>query len=571
MKKDKKGILKSFMLTMVALGISLVLLWVVFYYLTVGVVRSNLELQAETGSEAIIENVEEELLELEDSAYLIGNNKIIADMAVTTDLRRFFEMGSSFVRENTSMISGIRNADNIVVFNKDGQFYRIKGTVSNTALKRIFYMMKNGDDQTLTVTSNKNTYIGLYKPVFSMRGIPDENSEQENAGYIALLMEQSGIERLISPFSDMDYLGTALFSGNRLLCSSNNIKDEDMEELEKDSVFVKDKEIGLSGYRLTVYSMSTLSESVSRYFRIIMPITVLILGMVVAFFIGYLRRHMIDPINKVVLNTQNNENQYLPYTGEQYFDGLVDHVNDMMNQIKDREKALYDSEVKIKKTELEKETTLMLLLKKQISAHFTVNTMNVVRALINRGEKEAAARICDELSTLLRYANAGDKKISLLEEFFVLEQYVGIMQARFPGKIEADIDEEDSLADIFIPRMLIQPIVENAIIHGLAGEKGKVMVYAVSDEETVTITVVDDGKGMDEETLRTLIERIYSDDQSESDVIEHVALRNIQKRIRMVCGTGYGISIESSVGAGTTVSVKLPIENDASHRLFAGT
>ena len=568
MKKDKKGILKSFMLTMVALGISLVLLWVVFYYLTVGVVRSNLELQAETGSEAIIENVEEELLELEDSAYLIGNNKIIADMAVTTDLRRFFEMGSSFVRENTSMISGIRNADNIVVFNKDGQFYRIKGTVSNTALKRIFYMMKNGDDQTLTVTSNKNTYIGLYKLVFSMRGIPDENSEQENAGYIALLMEQSGIERLISPFSDMDYLGTALFSGNRLLCSSNNIKDEDMEELEKDSVFVKDKEIGLSGYRLTVYSMSTLSESVSRYFRIIMPITVLILGMVVAFFIGYLRRHMIDPINKVVLNTQNNENQYLPYTGEQYFDGLVDHVNDMMNQIKDREKALYDSEVKIKKTELEKETTLMLLLKKQISAHFTVNTMNVVRALINRGEKEAAARICDELSTLLRYANAGDKKISLLEEFFVLEQYVGIMQARFPGKIEADIDEEDSLADIFIPRMLIQPIVENAIIHGLAGEKGKVTVYAVSDEETVTITVVDDGKGMDEETLRTLMERIYSDDQSESDVIEHVALRNIQKRIQMVCGTGYGISIESSVGAGTTVSVKLPIENDASHRIF---
>ena len=556
------------MLTMVALGISLVLLWVVFYYLTVGVVRSNLELQAETGSEAIIENVEEELLELEDSAYLIGNNKIIADMAVTTDLRRFFEMGSSFVRENTSMISGIRNADNIVVFNKDGQFYRIKGTVSNTALKRIFYMMKNGDDQTLTVTSNKNTYIGLYKLVFSMRGIPDENSEQENAGYIALLMEQSGIERLISPFSDMDYLGTALFSGNRLLCSSNNIKDEDMEELEKDSVFVKDKEIGLSGYRLTVYSMSTLSESVSRYFRIIMPITVLILGMVVAFFIGYLRRHMIDPINKVVLNTQNNENQYLPYTGEQYFDGLVDHVNDMMNQIKDREKALYDSEVKIKKTELEKETTLMLLLKKQISAHFTVNTMNVVRALINRGEKEAAARICDELSTLLRYANAGDKKISLLEEFFVLEQYVGIMQARFPGKIEADIDEEDSLADIFIPRMLIQPIVENAIIHGLAGEKGKVTVYAVSDEETVTITVVDDGKGMDEETLRTLMERIYSDDQSESDVIEHVALRNIQKRIQMVCGTGYGISIESSVGAGTTVSVKLPIENDASHRIF---
>lgn len=559
MKTDKKkGILKKFTFSMVALGICLVLLWVAFYYMTVGVVRSNLELQAETGSEAIIENVEEELLELEDFAYLIENDNIIREMACTTDLKSFFSLGDTFTKENDSMISGIRNADNIVVFNKAGQFYRVKGTVSNTALKRIFFLMQNSENMTLTVTSNKNTYIGLYKPVLS--GIDDSlvTDMEEKSGYVVLLMEQSGIERLISPLSEMDYLGTALFSGDKLLCSSNNIKDEDPTELEKESVFVKDKEIGLSGYRLTVYSRNTLSESVTVYFRIVMPITVLILTLVVAFFVRYIRKHMIDPINKVVLNTENVEKEYLPYTGEEYFDGLVDHVNDMMKQIKDREKALFDSEVKIRKSELEKETTLMLLLKKQISAHFTVNTMNVVRALINKGEKEAAARICDELSTLLRYANAGDKNISLLEEFFVLEQYVGIMQARYPEKIEADIDEDDSLAEIFIPRMLIQPIVENSIVHGLAGEKGMVRVYAIIDTEEVSVVVEDNGKGMDKETVENLMESFYKDDVKGSGEIEHVALKNIQKRIRMVCGEKYGINIESVPGEGTKVSVRLP-------------
>jgi len=89
------------------------------------------------------------------------------------------------------------------------------------------------------------------------------------------------------------------------------------------------------------------------------------------------------------------------------------------------------------------------------------------------GEKEPAAHICDELSTLLRYANAGDEYISLLEEFYVLRQYVGIMQARFPGKIE----EEDYFDEVYVPRMLLQPLVENAIQHGLNGA-GKVRVSA---------------------------------------------------------------------------------------------
>ena len=106
--------------------------------------------------------------------------------------------------------------------------------------------------------------------------------------------------------------------------------------------------------------------------------------------------------------------------------------------------------------------------------------------------------------------------------------------------------------------MLIQPIVENSIVHGLAGEKGMVRVYAIIDTEEVSVVVEDNGKGMDKETVENLMESFYKDDVKGSGEIEHVALKNIQKRIRMVCGEKYGINIESVPGEGTKVSVRLP-------------
>jgi sensor histidine kinase YesM len=267
---------------------------------------------------------------------------------------------------------------------------------------------------------------------------------------------------------------------------------------------------------------------------------------------------MVGPINALMKNTELVGSKLLPHTGEENFDNLVDHVNEMFMRIEDRERALYESEARIKEADLEKERTLVSLLKKQISAHFTVNTLNVVRALINKGEKATAARICDELSTLLRYANAGDEYISLLEEFYVLEQYIGIMQARYPGRIEADFEEDDAFADIVIPRMLIQPIIENAVVHGLSGKSGKVKISADAGTD-LTITVSDDGIGMNEATLQALRAGIESDEGVESPELKHMALKNIERRIKMVCGSEYGLKIESKRDEGTRVMVRLPL------------
>ena len=486
MKKNKLPV--NIILSMIMLSISLVVLWIIFYYATLGMIRRNMRLQTETSSDAIISAVEEKLQTLENTAFELSHDPQILKICTSKNTLSFYDAAASYDRK-------IKDADNAVLFRSDGSYYRMKGNISNTTLKRCFYLMEQKNGYIVTVTSNNNSYICSYRSVIS------DNSE---VGAVAALIDRSRIERILGMFNDLDYLGVALLSSDHILCSNRDIQPDDLNDIRTDALYVKEKGIGLSGCKLLVWCDGTLSESLSSYFRIALPVTIAILIPVIIFFMFFLRRSVATAI------------------------------------------------------ELDKERTLLSLLKKQISAHFTVNTLNVVRALINKDDKEAAANICNELSTLLRYANAGDEYISLPEEFFVLRQYIGIMQARYPDKIDVDIEDDDLPDEHLIPRMLLQPVIENAITHGLEGKKGTIRIYVEDKTDHILIHICDNGKGISPEDLEELRQQINSSDSLESHELEHVALKNIQRRIHMVCGEEYGITISSEKDKGSEVCLKLP-------------
>ena len=544
-----RGLIKNFMLIMLALSASIMLLWAVFYVLTVEIARRNMIQMAENASGSILESVEKELLRIEDTAYNLAHYDRVMAMAETKDIVSFYELGAVAKERGDLIISNAAVADHVVVFRKDGAFYRLKGGISNTALKRAFQLIDQKAADIVTVMYNNNMYIGTCK------SIPAENGD---AGYVALFMDNVFIENLLSAYRDIDYLGIALISDEKMIASNKEIGYSDVDKIKEKSVFYKEKEIGFTGFRLFVYCENSVSGQLSAYFTVTFSAMVAVLILLIIVFVRYLMRHILKPMNHVIAETREGGIKPLPHTGEEAFDGLVDHLNDMVIRIEEREKELYSSEVKRKEAEVEKERTLINLLKKQISAHFTVNTLNAVRALVNKGERKAAAKICDELSTLLRYANAGDEFISLMDEFYVLEQYMRIMQIRYPGKIEAQFDEDDSFADYFIPRMLIQPVLENAIVHGLDGMPGKVEVSAVVAEREVCVSVKDNGKGMDPEQLMMVRESLEGTFTPELADLDHVALNNVQKRIRMVCGDQYGVEIDSRPGEGCEVKLHFP-------------
>ncbi len=501
MKRESSGS-KEIIKSALILSAVILILWGIFYITMVRMIRRNMRLQAETGAGAITQAVEDELLGMEDAVCDLADLKEIADLAGSKVAVDFYAKGAAFLETDPVLPGNMRNDDCVVIFNSDGLFYRLKGDLPNTLLRRVFYLCENGDRdrRTLTVDSNSKGYIGVREEIFT---------EGRKIGYAVILTGIGRIRSFLEAYNDMDYLGVVLLSGEQLLCANKDVRIEELPALSEDALFTREKEIGLSGFKLFLYCEKSFSGQVSFYFRIVMSIMILMLAAMVL-----------------------------------------------------QQRRLYLAEVGRREAELERERSLLPLLKKQIGAHFTVNTLNVVRAMVKKGEKEAASHICDELSTLLRYANAGDEYISLLDEFYVLRQYVGIMQARYPGRIKAEIEEEDFFDEVFIPRMLLQPLVENAIQHGLRGGNGTIRVSAAQNGGDIDVRVADDGHGMNEEQLDRLLKEIYASGPKEDGELSHVAMRNIQRRIRMVCGEGYGILVRSEENEGTEVLLHLPAEKE---------
>jgi len=546
-KIKKPGILRNFIITMSALSIFIVLLWVLFFYTTMRAFINNMTAQAETMSDSVMTNVESGLLLLTDTAAELSRSDTIAEM-VLCDYGGPTLDNAHMMSEHSSFLGNYYPADEVLL-RSDETFLVLRGNLPDTAIKQAYEILRNSKkNETFAVFTEETAYICCSEAV---------KIDDRVAGYIILFMEPDRLKLLFSPFDSIDYLGAVITSGNNLICANRDISYEDIADVKADSVIFKEKEIGLTGLKLLVYCENIIPRFLSRYFTVAFPVTIGILMLAIGIFIRYWNRHIVGPINSIIKNTNENADRPLPLTGEAYFDDLVEHVNDTLIRIEERDKELFDSRLKIKESELLQERTLLSLLKKQINAHFTVNTLNAVRALINKGEKEAASKMCNELSSLLRYANAGEEYISLLEEFYVLNQYASIMKTRYPQRFSFATEDDDSHADVFIPRMLLQPIVENSIIHGFKDKMGSIYVRADIGED-ITVTVRDDGCGMSETELEELKRDITDSQNTDHDSINHVALANIERRIKLVCGSGYGLNIESGPAKGTTVTVRLP-------------
>lgn len=505
MQVREEGTLKKFIMITTALSIFLVLLWAAFFFLTMKNVKENAIVQADAEAEAIMSRIEDELQTIDETLYGLSHYLPLIEMIKKDDRQLFFDLGGEVADSVNDLIGLDHPASIVAVVQTDGDFYRLRGTISNTAMLRIAHMLAQGERNSFYVTTNDMTYIGSVRTVF------DHGKE---AGHVVLLMEKTRLEYIFSDYAAIDYMGIVLSSKDRILCANREVKFENLDEIRSDSFICKEKTIGLTGLTLFVYAKKEISAKLQGYFLIALPVTILILCCVMTFFVHYWRRKMLEPQEREILETKMRAQQ----------------------------------------AEIEKERTLMKMLKKQIGAHFTVNTMNVVRALISRGDRDKAIQMCDEMSCLMRYANVPEEYISLMEEFYILEQYVEIMKVRYPNRFSYEAEIDDDFSDIAIPRMLLQPIVENAILYAKASK----ITVTVQKGEQLRICVADNGLGMTNEKLEELRQRIKEASiQNDPAGIKGIALVNIHKRIQIVYGNAYGIRIESKEGKGTKVWLEL--------------
>lgn len=223
-------------------------------------------------------------------------------------------------------------------------------------------------------------------------------------------------------------------------------------------------------------------------------------------------------------------------------------------------------EKQTQKTEDLIQTTELYALQTQINPHFLYNTLDSIRGLALIHGASEIATMTESLSCLFRSMIANEGQLLLLrKELENVHNYITIQNFRFHNRFDFEYDIPEPLMNQYlIPNMTLQPIVENAIVHGLEGKygRGRIKVSGYVTEKRLVLTITDDGIGMEEEKLKYLNQKLmeYKAPISKEHARYHtgIALQNINKQIKLKFGEQYGISLTSTPDIFTSAELVLP-------------
>lgn len=245
-------------------------------------------------------------------------------------------------------------------------------------------------------------------------------------------------------------------------------------------------------------------------------------------------------------------------------DELSDTFRDLkltVDAIHDKEAQFYEAKIREQQLVNRQQQMEFAMLASQINPHFLYNTLETIRMqALSCGNRSVATSI-KLLGKSMRYVldNTGTSFTSLTKELDHIKTYLSIQQLRFGDRANYSLSVDPALdtdACIILP-LLLQPIVENAILHGLETktEDGLITITVASTGPNLEITIKDNGQGMTEEELATLRDRIKNHPATDT---HSIGLYNINQRISLFYGEGYYMKIDSAIGAGTTVTLLIP-------------
>lgn len=230
---------------------------------------------------------------------------------------------------------------------------------------------------------------------------------------------------------------------------------------------------------------------------------------------------------------------------------LSDSLNAMIDKINELLDQVTTEQIRLRKAEFE-------LLQAQINPHFLYNTLDTIVWLAEAGDQKRVVSMVGNLSDFFRTSlNQGKDIISIREELAHVRSYLEIQQVRYQDILRYEITVPEDLYEYKIPKITIQPLVENALYHGIKNKRGQGMITITgkSKENGFVLYVRDNGIGMTQERLNEVRAGIQKLSYTGKEIY---GLYNVNERIRLNFGETYGISIESTYGEGTCVSISLP-------------
>jgi len=336
---------------------------------------------------------------------------------------------------------------------------------------------------------------------------------------------------------------------------------ESREEQLEQNIYVLTDLIQTYMYTYLYYESVHLNELQTKMIKnmIFLMGVIMVLSLILLFFLlAYskkLSRKIVDPIDEICERLEAIGKGSLSVCEPIQADVeevqiLSDGIENMVGRLKRQIEKNTEQEKQRRKTEL-------ALLQAQISPHFLYNTLDTIIWLIESKEISAAVTIVCSLSNFFRFSlSRGQNIITLAEEEQHIKSYLEIQQMRYRDLMEYAIDIPDELKEYILPKLTLQPLVENALYHGIKAKrrKGFILVKGTKQNNNLILEVKDDGVGMTQERLDS-VRASLSEEKSEG-----FGLRTVHQRIQIFFGAEYGLTVESSPETGTKIIVTIPMQ-----------
>jgi two-component system sensor histidine kinase YesM len=306
--------------------------------------------------------------------------------------------------------------------------------------------------------------------------------------------------------------------------------------------------ISLAPYDTLMWEVSSI-----RYYLILAGCICILLATVISIFIS---KGITVPLAKLMAVIREMEKGNFKIQADIRSGDEIERLNGVLIRMSSSIESLIEKNIREEKLKRRAELTA---LQAQINPHFLYNTLESMNWFAVRKKEMEISDVLTNLGKFFRISlSNGSPFIPLSQEMEHIRSYLNIQKFRYSNRFDSHMDVLPEIMSIYIPKLILQPIVENSLIHGFKNKEGMgtISIRAVTEGQDLLITISDDGCGLDEEQQVKLLNNLSGTKSNEQTT--GYGIKNIHDRIQLSFGSQYGLSLKSTLGEGTVISLRLP-------------
>ncbi|NLU10829.1 MAG: sensor histidine kinase [Tepidanaerobacter acetatoxydans] len=502
---------------------------------------------------------------------LIATNPLIQEALIEPDYKNKNDVYLELYR----VTEGMRKGASISLYDATGKMrWGTSGTLEGSRLPiRWGVLRKACENNGMVLYDGNQNQNGRNKSTALLYLARAIKSRDDVAGYVVIEITASGFSDLFSSFTMnnetimiTDSFWNPIYSSDNTYLSQSVLKSFAKSfERENGPTLLKGKntfsflhENKAYNYNIFLTTPAGITNDAVNLMRAIGFLGFIVAVILCGFISFLLSRGLTKPINELKQAIKKVENGQLDTriitNRRDEFGELLDRFNHMNENLQLYTEKLVERQKEISEIRIR-------LLQAQLKPHFLYNSLDTIKWMAKMNEIEGVVDIANDLAQILRCSISDNQFIPLYRELDVVESYIAIQKIRFSGKFKHSINVPEDLLDIEVPKLILQPLVENSIIHGLRDkESGQISIIGKMENGNLLLTVRDNGCGMPPELVDKYNQADFDKDEG------HLGIYNVSNILKLYYGQNYGLYVTSSIDCGTDITVVLPAKRSEDKR-----